>query len=72
MGVPARKIPSELMTPLEVADVFGVATWTVARWSEKGYLPSVRTLGGHRRYRREDVLNLKLNTVRKIRESYEQ
>lgn len=44
-----------LLTPGEVAAAFGVNAKTVARWSKAGKLPSVRTLGGHRRYRRADI-----------------
>ena len=42
--------PVELMTPAEVAELFRVDPKTVTRWGKAGYLPSVRTLGGHRRY----------------------
>jgi excisionase family DNA binding protein len=45
----------ELLTPREVAAIFRVNPKTVARWYLEGKLPAVRTLGGHRRYRRRDV-----------------
>ncbi|HZU73040.1 MAG TPA: BldC family transcriptional regulator [Acidimicrobiales bacterium] len=45
-----------LLTPSEVATMFRVNTKTVARWSRDGRLPAVRTLGGHRRYWRSEVL----------------
>lgn len=48
----------ELMTPAEVAAVFGVQAKTVAAWARAGRLDAVRTLGGHRRYRRTDVEQL--------------
>ena len=48
-------ISSELMTPAEVASVFRVDPKTVARWSNAGKIPSIRTLGGHRRFRRVDI-----------------
>lgn len=56
----ARKPPSsgrrsEYLTPTEVADRLLVATVTVRLWASKGLLPSVTTLGGHRRFREEDV-----------------
>lgn len=44
-----------LMTPAEVARLFRVDPKTVTRWAEAGKLSSVRTLGGHRRYRRREV-----------------
>lgn len=45
-----------LMTPAEVAAFFRVDAKTVTRWALAGRLPSIRTLGGHRRYREVDVL----------------
>jgi excisionase family DNA binding protein len=44
-----------LLRPSEVAAIFGVRTATIARWARSGALPSVPTLGGHRRYRLADV-----------------
>lgn len=44
-----------LLTPGEVATIFRVDTKTVRRWAVAGKLDSVRTPGGHRRYRRTDV-----------------
>lgn len=45
-----------LMTPAEVADFFRVDPKTVARWAKAGRLHSTRTLGGHRRYKKADVV----------------
>jgi excisionase family DNA binding protein len=47
--------PPELMTPAEVAAVFRVDPKTVTRWAAAGKLRSIRTLGGHRRYRATDI-----------------
>ncbi|QOQ39481.1 BldC family transcriptional regulator [Trueperella pecoris] len=47
---------TELMTPSEVAALFRVDPKTVARWADSGKLPSIRTLGGHRRFPRKEVL----------------
>jgi len=44
-----------LMTPAEVAALFRVSPKTVARWSRAGKLTALRTLGGHRRFRAEEV-----------------
>ncbi len=44
-----------LLTPREVADLFGVDPKTVTRWAKAGKLTSIRTLGGHRRYRESEV-----------------
>ncbi len=46
----------DLMTPAEVARLFRVSVTTVTKWARSGLLPSVRTLGGHRRFDRRDVL----------------
>lgn len=45
----------QLLTPAEVAALFRVAPKTVTRWAQSGKLASIRTLGGHRRYRASDV-----------------
>ena len=47
-----------LMTPAEVAALFRVDPKTLTRWAEAGKLQAVRTLGGHRRYRQDEVQNL--------------
>ncbi len=48
----------ELMTPAEVAALFRVDPKTVTRWAKAGKLTSIRTLGGHRRYRAAEVHGL--------------
>jgi excisionase family DNA binding protein len=47
-----------LLKPKEVAAMFGVHVHTVARWAADGKLTLVRTPGGHRRYREDEVLEL--------------
>lgn len=49
-----KELP-KLLSPGEVAKIFNVAVTTVTRWAKRGQMPSMRTLGGHRRYRVEDV-----------------
>ena len=44
-----------LLTPGEVAALFRVDPKTVTRWAQDGRLSSVRTLGGHRRFRAAEV-----------------
>ena len=44
-----------LLTPGEVAVLFRVDPKTVTRWAKAGKLTSIRTLGGHRRYRESEV-----------------
>lgn len=52
----ARAPESEpLLTPAEVATMFRVDPKTVTRWAKAGKLTSIRTLGGHRRYREAEV-----------------
>ena len=48
----------DLMTPSEVARLFRVDAKTVTRWAQEGKLPFIRTLGGHRRYPRDEVMRL--------------
>jgi excisionase family DNA binding protein len=45
-----------LMTPAEVAEAFRVDVKTVGRWAKEGKLTSIRTLGGHRRFRRDEII----------------
>jgi excisionase family DNA binding protein len=44
-----------LLTPAEVAVMFRVDPKTVSRWALQGKIASVRTPGGHRRFRESDV-----------------
>jgi excisionase family DNA binding protein len=50
--------PEPLLTPAEVASMFRVDPKTVTRWAKAGKLSSIRTLGGHRRYRESEVREL--------------
>lgn len=43
------------LLPGEVADILGVSPKTVTRWANNGDIIPVVTLGGHRRFRPEDV-----------------
>ena len=47
-----------LLTPGEVAVLFRVDPKSVTRWAKAGKLTSIRTLGGHRRYRESEVKEL--------------
>jgi excisionase family DNA binding protein len=47
-----------LLTRAEVAEIFQVSPSTITRWAEAGKLPSVKTLGGHRRYEAKAVIAL--------------
>jgi len=52
-----------LLTRAEVAEIFQVSPSTIARWADSGQLPSVRTLGGHRRYEAKAVRELAQNLM---------
>lgn len=51
----ATSTTEPLMTPAEVAALFRVDPKTVARWAAAGKIQTIRTLGGHRRYRATEV-----------------
>lgn len=53
--VRTRSETETLLTPSEVATLFRVDPKTVTRWAKAGKLASIRTLGGHRRYRESEV-----------------
>lgn len=44
-----------LLTPGEVATLFRVDPKTVTRWAAAGRMSSIRTPGGHRRFRESEV-----------------
>ena len=54
----------KLLTPSEVATMFRVDPKTVTRWAKAGKITCLRTLGGHRRYREDEVRALLNGTGR--------
>jgi excisionase family DNA binding protein len=46
---------SDLLKPCELARLLRVDPKTVSRWAQAGRIPSIRTPGGHARFRRSDV-----------------
>jgi len=46
----------EFLSRGEVARLFGVSPSTVTRWARAGLVASVRTPGGHYRFRAQDAL----------------
>lgn len=50
--------PEPLLTPGEVAALFRVDPKTVTRWAAAGRIGCIRTPGGHRRFRQQDVNRL--------------
>ncbi len=59
--------PEKLLTPSEVAAIFRVDPKTVTRWAKVGKLSSIRTLGGHRRFRELEVRALLLEAQEQAR-----
>ena len=58
MGATMMSDQEVLLTPSEVAALFRVDPKTVTRWAKAGKLTSIRTLGGHRRYKESEVTAL--------------
>ena len=48
-------VEHELLTPGEVAVLFRVDPKTVTRWARAGKLATIRTIGGHRRFRASEI-----------------
>jgi excisionase family DNA binding protein len=55
MKRPAEQ-PDPLLSPGEVARMFRVNPKTVTRWARSGRISCIRTVGGHRRYRRSEIV----------------
>jgi excisionase family DNA binding protein len=53
--VPADVTGDRLLTPAEVAALWRVDPKTVSRWAAAGRVSSIRTPGGHRRFRESEV-----------------
>jgi excisionase family DNA binding protein len=49
---------SQVLSRSDVAQTFGVSPSTITRWAREGKLPCIVTLGGQRRYLRDDVAKL--------------
>jgi len=45
-----------LITIREASDLLGVSIKTLRRWEQQGKITSIRTRGGHRRFRPGDLL----------------
>jgi excisionase family DNA binding protein len=48
----------EYLTPREAGQMLGVTAKTVVRWAAEGRIPSMVTLGGHRRFKRQEIEDL--------------
>jgi excisionase family DNA binding protein len=56
--VPHNSEHEELLTPSEVAAMFRVNPKTVTRWARSGKISAIRTLGGHRRFRKSEITRI--------------
>ena len=56
--VPQNSDGEELLTPSEVAAMFRVNPKTVTRWARSGKISAIRTLGGHRRFRKSEITRI--------------
>ncbi|MEZ4556572.1 MAG: BldC family transcriptional regulator [Caldilineaceae bacterium] len=52
------KAADAYLTRAQVAELFSVSPSTVTRWADEGKLTCVRTLGGHRRYQKDEIIEL--------------
>jgi len=57
-GLTQNANSERLLTPGEVATLFRVDPKTVTRWASAGRIGSIRTPGGHRRFRESEVRGL--------------
>jgi excisionase family DNA binding protein len=60
-STPMAGATERLLTPGEVALMFRVDPKTVTRWASAGRIGSIRTPGGHRRFRESEVRGLLAN-----------
>ncbi len=49
-------MPKEWLSLSEVADLLGVHPSTVRNWANRGQIPVHRTSGGHRRFKRSEIM----------------
>jgi excisionase family DNA binding protein len=62
--VTAPEVGTEFLTRSEVSKLLGVSPNTVTRWAREGRLPCQVTLGGHHRFDRELVEQLRKSLYR--------
>ncbi|HEX3186173.1 MAG TPA: helix-turn-helix domain-containing protein [Pyrinomonadaceae bacterium] len=61
-----KTIPSKTLTSREVARVLSVSDASVKRWADSGLLPTEKTVGGHRRFRPDDVAAFRRTTQARL------
>lgn len=47
-----------ILTPAQVAKMFGVDARTAVRWAKSGKVPHLRTPGGHFRFYEDEILEV--------------
>jgi excisionase family DNA binding protein len=57
-------VHEDFMSRADVARLLGVSPNTVTRWAREGRLPSHLTLGGHHRFERSAIEQLRLSLRR--------
>jgi excisionase family DNA binding protein len=57
-------VHDDFLTRSDVARLLGVSPNTVTRWAREGRLPSHLTLGGHHRFERSAIEQLRLSLRR--------
>lgn len=55
---------SKLLSLQKTSEILGVSKKTLRLWDIEGKLPSIKTIGGHRRYKENDVLSF-INEIQK-------
>ncbi len=55
---------NRMLRPAEAAEALGVSLASLRRLATSGRLVTVRTLGGHRRYREDDVMAVRRWLIR--------
>jgi excisionase family DNA binding protein len=58
-----QSAPAGYLMPNEAAAILQVSMKTVNRWAREGKLPYHRTLGGHRRYKEDDIRKLLVDST---------
>jgi putative resolvase len=48
----------KLISPKEAAEMLGVTIYTLRNWNVMGKLVAIKTMGGHRRYKLQDIQRL--------------
>ncbi len=59
-----KTIQGKKLTSKEAARLLGVSEASVKRWADSGLLPVEKTVGGHRRFRTEDVAVIRRDGLR--------